>query len=149
VLFLPPNDTQTVTRRVAALRKIIDHPGALRSKITPESDYLRAEIIGRETVEETAQFLKDAGAAALQHKLTRLLIVVRESRAIFKVEDYRISEYFKAMAERPGHRIALVGDSSETYAAHGYIEVLARQRGLAVRAFREEAPALEWLRSEA
>jgi len=70
---------------------------------------------------------------------------VRESRAIFKVEDYGLSDYFKTMAAQPGARVALVGDSSESYAAHGYIELLARQRGLAVRAFRDEADALEWL----
>ena len=118
----------------------------MRSKIVPESDYLRAEVIGRETADETAQFLKEASGAALKHKLTRILVVVRESRAIFKVEDYSLSDYLNAMVERPGYRIALVGDSSESHASHGYIEVLARQRGLAVRAFRQEDAALTWLR---
>ena len=45
------------------------------------------------------------------------------------------------------YRIALVGDSSELHASHDYMELTARQRGLEVRAFREEAKALEWLRS--
>jgi hypothetical protein len=34
-------------------------------------------------------------------------------------------------------------------AAHEYIEVLARQHAANVRAFREEASALEWLREGA
>jgi predicted metal-dependent phosphoesterase TrpH len=125
----------------------------LRTHIIVQSDYLRAEMIGRETAEETGQFLREAAGAALKHGLTRVLIVVRESRAIFKVEDYNLSQYLKAMTERAApeggaYRIALVGDSSEAHAAHGYIEVLARQRGLAVRAFREETGALEWLRGK-
>ncbi len=123
-------------------------PGALRSRITIEQGYLRAEMAGRETAAETGQFLKEVAAAMLEHERARVLVVVRESRAIFKVEDYGLSEYFKAMAARPGRRVALVGDSSESYAAHGYIELLARQRGLPVRAFREEAAALEWLRRD-
>ena len=120
----------------------------LRTKVVVESDHVRAEVHGRETAEETTLFLREAAEAALKHERRRILLVVRESRAIFKVEEFNLSEYFKAMVERPGYRIALVGDSSEVHAAHGYIEVLARQRGLAVRAFREEATALKWLRAE-
>ena len=145
-----------MTNRVAAIGKVQDHSDvfsrkdfpALRSKIEPESDHLRAEISGRETAQETVRFLREAAGAVLKHECKRILIVVRQSRALFKVEDYSLSEYFKAMAERPGYRIALVGDSSESYAAHGYIELLARQRGLAVRAFRDEPAALAWLRSD-
>ncbi len=143
-----------MTNRIAPIGNLPDHASnfsredalVFRSKIVLENDHLRAEMHGRETAAETATFIKEAAGAALKHGHTRVLIVVRESRAIFKVEDYGLSEYFKAMAERTGYRIALVGDSSESYAAHGYIEVLARQRGLAVRAFRDEAAALQWLR---
>jgi len=120
----------------------------LRSRVVIEKDYVRAEIVGRETAEETAVFLQEVLAALREHKLSRLLMVVRESRAIFKVEDYGLSEYFKAMTGQARARVALVGDSSESFAAHGYIELLARQRGLSVRAFRDEAGALEWLREE-
>ena len=119
--------------------------GVLRSRLVIEKNFLRAEMKGRETAEETGQFLKEVSGAMLEQDRDRVLVVVRESRAIFKVEDYGLSDYFKAMAAKPGRRIALVGDSSESYAAHGYIELLARQRSLPVRAFRDEAEALEWL----
>lgn len=119
----------------------------MRSSVILENDHLRAEVHGRETVQETAQFLRELASASLKHNCTRAMILMRESRAIFKVEDYGISEYFKAMAGYPDHRVALVSDSAEMHAAHGYIEVLARQRGLRVRAFRDEAAALEWLRA--
>lgn len=116
------------------------------SNVVLETDHLRAELLGRETVQETAQFLQAVASESLKHERNRLLIVVRASRAIFKVEQYQISEYFKGLAERPGYRVALLSDSDEIHAAHGYVEVLARQRGLNVRAFRDEATALEWLR---
>jgi hypothetical protein len=45
----------------------------------------------------------------------------------------------------PEARVALVADSSEMHSAHQYIELLARQQNANVRAFRDEAPAREWL----
>lgn len=45
----------------------------------------------------------------------------------------------------PGIRIALVSDSTEFYASHEYIELLARQKGLAVRSFSAEERATAWL----
>ena len=121
----------------------------LQSKVVLEKEYLRAEMTGRESAAETADFLKQIAAAMLEHGRSRVLVVVRESRAIFKVEDYGLSDYLKAMAAKPDRRVALVGDSSESYAAHGYIELLARQRNLPVRAFRDEPAALEWLLTDA
>ena len=76
----------------------------------------------------------------------RILVWERRSRPIFKIEQYRISEYFKQLAANREVRVALLADSEEVHAAHQYIEVLARQQGANVRAFREELPALEWLR---
>jgi hypothetical protein len=73
---------------------------------------------------------------------------VRSSRPIFQVQKYRISEFFKIAASNPAYRIALLGDSDEVRAAQQYVEVLARQQGANVRAFRVEAAALQWLRAE-
>jgi O-glycosyl hydrolase len=73
-------------------------------------------------------------------------MAVRRSRPIFKVEQYRISDYFKEIAANPAVRVALVGDSDELRAAHEHIELLARSSGANVRAFGDEAKALAWLR---
>jgi len=78
------------------------------------------------------------------HDCLRAELVGRES---VKVEQYRISEYFKQLAANREVRVALLADSEEVRAAHEYIEVLARQQGANVRAFREEPPALEWLKA--
>ena len=108
---------------------------------------LRATLYGRQTVEETAQFIEALGAEARKHSASRILISVRDSRPIFKVEQYKISEFFKQLAGNKA-RVALLADSDELRAAHQYIEVLAAQQGAQVRAFRDEKRALEWLQSQ-
>ena len=111
----------------------------------PSKDHLRADLFGRQTVEETLQFIDALVAEARKSEATRFLVWVRNSRPIFKVEQYKISEQFKQLAARKDIRVALLADSDEVRASHQYIEVLAAQQGAKVRAFREEARALAWL----
>jgi ERCC4-type nuclease len=113
-----------------------------------ESDYLRVEVIGRESPEETAQYLREVAEASRKHRSRRVLFVIRASRAVFKLEEHSITSYMSAVGGVGEYRVALVGDSSELHASHSYMELTARQRGLDVRAFGEEAEALEWLRSD-
>jgi hypothetical protein len=108
-------------------------------------DHLRAELFGRQTVEETLQFIQALAAEARKSSATRLLVWVRNSRPIFKVEQYGLSEHFKQLAAQKDVRVALLADSDEVRASHQYIEVLAAQQGAKVRAFREETRALAWL----
>jgi hypothetical protein len=109
-------------------------------------DHLRAELFGSKTVEETQQFVSALVAAARARAATRILIWVRNSRPIFKVEPYKLSDQFRQLATQKGVRVALLADSDEVRASHQYIEVLAGQQGAQVRAFREESRALHWLR---
>ncbi len=118
-------------------------------QIETARDHLRVEVVERETAEETRQYLEAVRDKALETGLTRVLIWVRGSRPIFKVETYRISEFFKLAASNKAYRVALLGDSDEIRASQQYVELLARQHGANVRAFRAEAPALQWLRAEA
>jgi hypothetical protein len=107
---------------------------------------LRATLYGRQTVEETLQFIAALAAEARKHAATRFLVCVRNSRPIFKVDQYRISEFFQQLAQGK-QRVALLADSDEVRASHQYIEVLAAQQGAQVRAFRDEKRALAWLQS--
>ena len=109
-------------------------------------DHLRAELFGRQTVEETLKFVEALAAEARKRPVTRFVVWVRNSRPIFKVEQVRISDSFKQLAVR-NVRVALLADSEEVRASHQYIVVLAAQQGAKVRAFRDEARALSWLRS--
>jgi hypothetical protein len=110
-----------------------------------EQDHLRAELFGRQTAEETREFVAALLDEARKHSATRILIWVRSSRPIFKVEQYKLSDQFKQLAVRKDARVALLADSDEVRASHQYIEVLAAQQGAQVRAFRDESRALHWL----
>ncbi len=106
---------------------------------------VRAELFGRQTVEQTQQFIAALVAEVRKNGSTAVLVSVRNSRPIFKVDQHRIAEQFRSLAAQPAYRVALVADSDELRASHEYIEVLARQQGANVRAFRDEASALDWL----
>ena len=119
----------------------------MRYQFSMVEDCLRAEMVGRDTVEETQDFIAAVADEARSRGAPRILIFVRRSRPIFRVEQYRISEQFRVLAANPAARVALLADTDELRAAHGYIEVLAGQNGAKVRAFRDEPAAIEWLRA--
>lgn len=117
---------------------------AMAYKITVEADFVRAELAHRETVEETRSFLQ--ALLRYSENYPCLLIQVRTSKPVFHVERHGLVEYFLQMAHTPRHRIALTAESADLQASHEYLELVARQRGVNVRSFRDEAEALAWLR---
>jgi hypothetical protein len=113
--------------------------------IIPRPDYLRAELVDRDTVEETQSFLRAVVRENAKHRRTRVLILVRTSKPIFQVAAHRLIEYIEELSRASARWIALVGDSRDLHMSHEYIELLARQRRLNVRSFRDETAALQWL----
>jgi hypothetical protein len=91
---------------------------------------------------------REAGEAILaalrQHQLTRVLISVRSSRPVFKVEPYGLSDTLVQVAGT-GLRVAFIADSKEVAMSQEYIALLARRRGLDFRTFDDEPAALAWL----
>ena len=92
----------------------------------------------REAVQHILQALETSGTP-------RALIVVRRAPAIFKVEEYQLSDAILRAAGIPGSKIALVADTAELFASYEYVELLARQKNLDAKAFRSESDALRWL----
>jgi hypothetical protein len=117
----------------------------MRYSIEMRDGYLRGELVERETPEETREFGEALHAAMAEEGVGRLLVVVRASLPIFRVEEYRLSEFLKRMMAIPGARVAVVSDSRELAAAHEYVQLIATQKGMALRAFPGEKPAVEWL----
>lgn len=113
-------------------------------QITAAADYLKAELFDRQTAEETQQFLSALLAECIRQDCFRVLISVRSSRPIFSVEKYGLSSFIET-ALRHSSKIAVLADSTEVRIAHEYAVMLARLRGVNVRAFRDEAAAAEWL----
>ena len=129
-------------RTVATVRVV----GSMHFRVELVRDILHCELYGRETGDETQQFIRAVAAESLRTGCKRILVSVRASRPIFRVEQYAISEHLKRAAANPGYRVALLADSDELRASHQYVEVLARQQGVPVRSFRDASGALEWLR---
>lgn len=107
---------------------------------------LRVDVRQRETAEETREIAEKAFAERERAGVLGILLVTRDSRPIFKVEEYGLSAILARIAAIPGLRVAAVSEDAALHAAHEYIELIARQRGVAYRAFAAEAAALAWLR---
>jgi hypothetical protein len=122
----------------------------MRFRIEPRGDHLAATLQGRETPGQMREFLVAVHAACRSHGCPRILMSIRQSRPVFKPEDYGLSmdverSYVRDLVTDKC-QVALVGDTLELHAAHEYIEVCARQQKMNVRAFRDEPAALRWLR---
>lgn len=120
--------------------------------IEARGDHLYAALAGRETAAQMREFLLAVQAACRTHACPKILMSVRASRPVFRPEEYGLAGEKGGYASElvtPACQVALLGDSAELNAAHEYIEVCARQQNMNVRAFRDEAAALRWLRSGA
>ena len=111
-----------------------------------ERGFLRAELLERETAEETRRFFRAMVFESAKHRCSRVLVHVRSSKTLFTVERFGVLETFKKLAADPEHRIALLGDTVELGMSHDYVALLARQQGITLRNFQNESQAIEWVR---
>lgn len=117
----------------------------MKFSIEPRAGYLNAVVYGRDTAEQMREFLLAVQAACRKHRTPKILISVRQSRAVFKPEEYGLSGGYLDDLVTPQCQIAILGDTREVNAANEYIEMVARLQGVNVRAFRDERAALRWL----
>jgi len=115
-------------------------------RLEPRAGHLLAEMADRETAEETAEFVRALVAGLAEHKANRLLISVRSSRPIYKVEGWGLSGAIDAIKAVPGFRVAFIADSQEMMMAQQYIALLLSQRGIVTRNCESEAEAVAWLK---
>jgi hypothetical protein len=114
-------------------------------RITDMGEYLRADLLERETAAESEEFLQILQDIALKKEIPRILICVHSPHAIFRVEKYRASTFLEALAGRPDARVALVAKHFEVRLTQQYVEVLARLKKARLRSFSGEAAAVRWL----
>ena len=113
--------------------------------ITQREGYLRVDVYGRESAEETRAYLAALAAESERTGCRRAMIWIRSSRPIFRVAQYDLGAFFRQALAAPGTRVALLADSADIRASQQYVEVLAQQQGVNVRAFAEEIAAVAWL----
>src|SRR6266581_8743925 len=119
----------------------------MKYQFTMERGFLRADLLDRETAEETRAFLEAVVLAGNNHRCSRILVHVRLSNPLFTVERHGVLGSFKKIASDPSHRIALLGDTLELGMSHDYVSLLGRQQGINLRSFRTEEEAVDWLKS--
>ena len=113
-------------------------------RITFDRGVLRAELFGRETVEQTKAFFQAVVSASRETRSPCVLIWVRSSKPIFTLERHGLIEYFRELATASSRRVALLGDTRDLRLSHDYVELIARQHGLNVRSFPDETAAYRW-----
>ena len=121
---------------------------AVKYTIEPQDGgYLKAEMVERDTAAETAEFVEAIVEALLAHAADKLLISIRESRPVFKVEEWKLSAALDKVMSIAGLQVAFISDSREVQMSQEYIALLGRQRGLDFRSFESEQAAVAWLTS--
>lgn len=117
----------------------------MRFTIEPQQGYIKAEMLERETAAETADFVNAIVEALRNGAAPRVLISIRKSRPVFKVEDWSLSEALKKVMGVAGLRVAFIGDTREIEMSQEYIALLGRQRGLEFQSCPNEQEAVSWL----
>src|SRR5438552_15931544 len=116
---------------------------AMGYRVTLDRGVLRAELFGRETLDDTHTFFQAVLRASRETRCPRILISIRSSKPVFQLERHGLIEYFRELADT-SQRIALLGDSKDLRLSHEYVELIAGQLGLNVRSFPDEAAAHRW-----
>ena len=131
----PPASPPACAARASVVRYAID----------AKAGYLKAEMVERDTAEETAQFVEAVVEALLAHAADKLLISIRDSRPVFKVEEWKLSAALDKVMSIPGLQVAFIADTREVQMSQQYIALLGRQRGLKFESFDSEPAAVAWL----
>src|SRR6266480_4570477 len=71
---------------------------AMGYRVTLDRGVLRAELFGRETVEETKTFFQAILRASRETRCPRILISIRSSKPVFQLERHGLIEYFRELA---------------------------------------------------
>src|SRR5437879_13382228 len=89
-------------------------------RITLDRGVLRAELFGRETVEQTKAFFKAVVSASRKTGCPCVLISVRSSKPIFQLERHGLIDYFRELSVTSSRRVALLGDTRDLRLSHDY-----------------------------
>jgi hypothetical protein len=110
--------------------------------------YIKAEMVERDTAAETSEFVTAILEALRSSRIFKVLISIRSSRPVFKVEEWNLSTVLEELMRLPALKVAFIADTKEISLSQEYIALLAQQRGLAFRAFSAEKAAVGWLLEE-
>jgi len=102
-------------------------------------------MVERDTAAETADFVRAIVDSMRAHEIYRILISIRKSRPVFKVEQWKLSAALDKVMSIVGLQVAFIADTREVQMSQQYIALLGRQRGLKFESFDSEPAAVAWL----
>ena len=114
-----------------------------------DGDLLRAHLWGRETDNPPSHICRLILKECRRHGLKRILIELNQERPLSDASQYLLVERLPALGLTHEHRIALVHHTPGLYEANAMIDLVAKNRGINVRNFRDVRSATEWLHSPA
>jgi hypothetical protein len=132
----------TVWKRIAA--RLLAHWGAPNYLITAEADWLRAELVNHESLRQMRDFLHTVFRASVDNMRSRVLIYVRSPKPLHLVGCVNVFPEAKGVAWYRSNKIAIVGSSANIDFPRNDIQTRARQRGINLSFFSNEAAALRW-----
>jgi hypothetical protein len=117
-----------------------------RVTLEPEPDCLHATAYGERTADNARRFLEEAYAACMARGLDTLLLEVR-----FSGPSLGFGSIFGVISERSMDgtalkRIAYVDSTSDDPAHARFAEMVAMNRGVNVRLFRDVESARAWVK---
>jgi hypothetical protein len=112
-----------------------------------DGDLLRVHMWGRKDDVPPSSVCKAALEECGKHKLKRILVELTQEKALSHLSQYLLVDRLRQFGCTHEHRIALVHHTPGLYEACDMIELVAENRGLHVRNFRDVPSALRWLES--
>jgi len=132
----------TFWKRIAA--RLSAHRSALQYLISLEADYLRAELIDQESLRQTRVFLDAVFRTSLDNLRSRVLICARSPKPVRLARCVHVLPDMKGIAWYRPNKIAIVRNRASLDLPDKDIQRRARQRGLNLSFFPDEAAALRW-----
>lgn len=117
--------------------------------IRPDGDLLRAQMWGRERDEPPFHVCRLILEESRKHGLKHILVELSQERPLSALSQYLLVEKLPQLGLTPEHRIALVHHTPGLFEANGMIDLVAENRGINVRNFRDLRSAAQWLRGPA
>jgi hypothetical protein len=121
----------------------------MKHTIRPDGDLLRARIWGREKDEPPSDICKLILEQSRKHGVKRILVELTQKRPLSALSQYLLVERLPQLGCTRDHMIALVHHTPGLYEASDMIDLVAQNRGISVRNFRDVRSATRWLRGPA
>ncbi|HEX2567437.1 MAG TPA: hypothetical protein VHN19_11105 [Burkholderiales bacterium] len=113
--------------------------------LEPKADLLHAKVWGRDTTRPPFQVCEAIMTEARRLGLKRILIELSQKVPLSGTGQFMLVERLPSLGLTPEHRIALVHHTPGFFEANDMIDMVAENRGLNVKNFRDVGAALAWL----